>query len=269
MNQTLTDNQDLKGRVLKYHSNFFYVEADGVLYECMRRAVIKKEGTEILVGDYVSLDSVDMSRKTARIAKVLPRKKLITRPKMANVDQALVVYSLRSPDFGYAQTNRYLTHVELAGVTPILCISKSDLTQNETDCAQITETYTTRLGYRVFFTSVHQTDSLQALREQLRNQITVLAGPSGSGKSSLLNALNPNLKLRVGEMSEKIGRGQHTTRHVELMMPDAADPNTAWTNDVARFAQGRPQALARHLEQAEARQPSDLDSCSVHFDSIA
>lgn len=216
----------LTGTVRKYHSNFYYVEAEGVLYECMLRALIKKEGSEVLVGDHVELDSIDAVSKTGRIAKVLPRKNSITRPKVANVDQALVVYSLKTPDFDFTQADRYLTHIELAGITPILCISKTDLAQSNAEREAITSLYQDQLGYTVFLSSVRQPDSLQPVREQIKHRITVLAGPSGSGKSSLINALNPGLQLRVGDVSEKIGRGQHTTRHVELMMPDETDPET-------------------------------------------
>jgi ribosome biogenesis GTPase len=216
----------LTGRVRKYHSNFYYVEAEGVLYECMLRGLIKKEGTEVLVGDEVRLDSVQPANKTARISEVLPRRNVISRPKMANADQVLVVYSLHSPEFDYQQANRYLTHIELAGLTPILCISKSDLANGQAERDAIFRLYAEALGYTVLFTSVHQPESLEQLRQMVRGKVTVLAGPSGSGKSSLLNALNPALQLRVGEVSEKIRRGQHTTRHVELLTPNPGDPDT-------------------------------------------
>lgn len=216
----------LTGTVRKYHSNFYYVEAEGVLYECMLRALIKKEGSEVLVGDHVELDSIEPTSKTGRVARVLPRKNLIARPKVANVDQALVVYSLRTPDFDFTQADRYLTHIELSGVTPVLCISKTDLADSDAERLAITSLYQEKLGYTVFLSSVRQAETLRPLWIQIKNRITVLAGPSGSGKSSLLNALNPELQLRVGEISEKIGRGQHTTRHVELLMPDGSDPET-------------------------------------------
>jgi ribosome biogenesis GTPase len=219
-------NANLIGRVRKYHSNFYYVEAEGVLYECMLRGLLKKEGIEVLVGDQVRLDSVQPANRTARIIEVLlPRKSVISRPRMANADQAIVVYSLHAPEFDYHQADRYLTHIKLAGLKPILCISKADLSNSEAERLAISDIYEP-LGFQVLFTSVHQPEGLEALYQEVRSKVTVLAGPSGSGKSSLLNALNPDLKLRVGEVSEKIGRGQHTTRHVELLAPDPADPST-------------------------------------------
>jgi len=214
------------GRLLKYHSNFYYVEADGTLYECMLRGLIKKEGMDVLVGDFVVIDSINESSRTARIQRVLERKNAIARPKLANVDQVIVVYSLREPQFDPNQMDRYLTHIELAGLEPILCVSKADLAQSEDEISYIEAVYRDKLGYQVVFTSVHQLDRLKTIQNLVQDKITVLAGPSGSGKSSLLNALNPHFQLRVGEVSAKIARGQHTTRHVELLSLQADDPHT-------------------------------------------
>lgn len=225
-NPPLNSPETLIGRLRKYHSNFYYVEAEGRLYECALRGLIKKEGGDVLVGDFVELDSINPAAGTARVNRVLERKNAISRPKLANVDQVLVVYSLREPLFDPNQMDRYLTHVELAGITPILCISKADLAESDEDVARIRETYEIRLGYQVLFTSVKNPAGMQAIRELAQGKITVLAGPSGSGKSSLLNALNSNLQLRVGGVSEKIARGQHTTRHVELLSLFDESPDT-------------------------------------------
>jgi ribosome biogenesis GTPase len=214
------------GRLLKYHSNFYYVEADGVLYECALRGLLKKEGLDVLVGDFVALDSVNEAAKTARVQRVVDRKNAITRPKLANVDQVVVVYSLREPLFDPNQMDRYLTHVELAGLEPILCISKADLAQDGAEISRIQALYQEQLGYQVMFTSVKDPRSLQTIKAIIQDKITVLAGPSGSGKSSLLNTLNPQFKLRVGEVSAKVSRGAHTTRHVELLALTVDDPQT-------------------------------------------
>ncbi len=214
------------GRLRKYHSNFYYVEADGILYECFLRGIIKKEGTEPMVGDFVELDSIQPSSQTARINRVLERKNSLSRPKLANVDQVFVVYSLKEPAFDPHQMDRYLTHVELAGLKPILCISKSDLASSPADLEAIQSLYRDQLGYTVIFTALKNPESLALVRSHALRQISVLAGPSGSGKSSLLNALNPDLQLRIGEISEKISRGQHTTRHVELLSLFESDSST-------------------------------------------
>lgn len=207
----------LTGRVRKYHSNFYYVEADGVLYECALRGLLKKEGTEVLVGDRVTLDNVDEANRTARVVDVLERRNAITRPKMANIDQVIVVYSMREPDFDPHQLDRYLTHVELAGLSALICLSKVDLADSQDELEEIQAMYQHDLKYPVLLTSVHQPASLKPIRQAAQGKVSVLAGPSGAGKSSLLNALDPSLKLRVGDISERISRGQHTTRHVELL----------------------------------------------------
>jgi ribosome biogenesis GTPase len=234
-NPSPSAGQLITGRLRKYHSNFYYVEADGVLYECMLRGLIKKEGTEVLVGDFVELDSVNTEAKTARINRVLERKNAILRPKMANVDQVLVVYSLHEPEFDPQQMDRYLTHIELAGLTPMICISKTDLAQSPDELARIRALYAERLGYTVVFSSVQDPTSLEIIHALAEGKISVLAGPSGSGKSSLLNALHPGLQLRVGEVSEKIARGQHTTRHVELL-PLFADRTDTFIADTPGFS---------------------------------
>lgn len=231
MNELPPPDARLTGRLRKYHSNFYYVETDGVLYECMLRGLIKKEGGSALVGDFVELDRVNVEARTARIVRVLERRNVLSRPKMANADQALIVCALREPDFDFHQTDRYLIHVTLAGLMPVLCVSKSDLAKSPEEIERIRSLYAERLNYAVCFTAVDRPDSLLPILNAAKGRMTVLAGPSGSGKSSLLNALNPALALRVGEISGKIQRGQHTTRHVELLnlsddLPDALIADT-------------------------------------------
>jgi ribosome biogenesis GTPase len=216
----------MQGRLLKRHSHFYYVEADGVVYECMGRGLLKKGGEEPLVGDFVELDSMDAVNRTARIHAILPRRNTLGRPRIANADGVLVVCSLKEPNFDPLQTDRYLTHVELAGLTPVLCVTKADLADNPAELEGIAALYGDRLGYRVVFTSTRRPETLDALRDCLQGRVMVLAGPSGSGKSSLLNALNPALRLRVGDISGKIGRGTHTTRHVSLLSLSPDDPDT-------------------------------------------
>jgi ribosome small subunit-dependent GTPase A len=219
-----------EGRLIKYHSNYYYVDVAGVLLECFLRGVLKKEGSNgnkssnhLCVGDWVVVEAIDPLAKTACITQVKPRKNSISRPKLANVDSVIVVHSIQQPTFDYTQVDRYLTLTELAGIQPILCISKTDLAEASDDTlAGIVQLYETQLGYPVFLTSSSNTGSVRVLYQHVQYQVSVLAGPSGSGKSSLLNTLNPELTLRVGNVSEKIQRGQHTTRHVELLSIEQA-----------------------------------------------
>lgn len=208
------------GRVEKYHANYYYVKSNDALYECFLKGILKKAGTGVLVGDRVVLDSVDDANQSARIAEVCERRNELARPKVANVDQGLVVYSLREPELDCLQLDRYLAHIELAGVAPAVCISKADLAGSGKELDDIRKLYADTLGYPVVFTSVYRPETLAPVRELVHGKISVLAGPSGAGKSSLLNVLKPELNLKVGEVSEKLARGQHTTRHVELIPID-------------------------------------------------
>lgn len=201
------------GRLVRYHSNFYYVAVDDQEYECSLKGLLKKS-SELLVGDWVELDNVDESQKTARIVQLMPRENSLSRPKISNVDQVIVVYSIQQPAFDAQQLDRYLTHATLAGIPVAICLSKCDLAQSEYEVEAIRTLYENRLGYSMITTSLQQPEPFQRLTEQ---HVTVLAGPSGVGKSSLLNAVKPDLQLRVGEVSDKIERGQHTTRHVALI----------------------------------------------------
>lgn len=213
------EKEQPRGRILKYHSNYYYVYSQGQLYECFVRGLLKKEGLEIWVGDEVLLDSVDEANHTARVHSVLPRSSHLTRPKVANIQQVLIVHPLKQPDFSFAQLDRYLTHVLLAGLAPVLCVSKSDLADASAEALiqRIKWVYNTGLGFPVHFTSILDHHWKNELNDCLKSKTSVVAGVSGAGKSSLLNTLAPGLSLRVQEVSEKIGRGQHTTRHVELV----------------------------------------------------
>jgi ribosome biogenesis GTPase / thiamine phosphate phosphatase len=234
------------GRLIKYHSNVYCVQvmqADtGLrLYDCFLKATLKKQKTDLLTGDWVSLDtlnenpmgSVDIitgqriigDRGSARIIAVHPRLNQLARPKIANIDQVLILHPLRQPHFEAKQLDRLLTQVQLAKYPVCIGLTKSDLCTDLDELASILRLYQTTLGLRVFPCSVYQSDSLVPLHACLAGKTTVLAGVSGAGKSSFINALYPHFALRTGEVSDKLGRGQHTTRHVELLtLPN--HPNT-------------------------------------------
>lgn len=171
----------------------------------------------MLAGDWVVLDSVEDTHRTGRIIDIEPRQNELGRPKVANVDQVVIVHPLREPDFSYEQLDRYLTHTALAGLDAAICISKSDLGDDDQERDKIIGIYEQKLRLPLVFTSIHDMASFKIVRELVSGKTSVLAGVSGAGKSTLLNQLNPNLNLRVGKVSGKIGRGQHTTRHVELL----------------------------------------------------
>lgn len=236
----------MRGRLTKYHSNYYYVDVDGQLYECFLKGVLKKalkssadraanELSELVVGDWVTLDSVDEGNKTGRITDVEPRQNVLSRPKIANVDQVLVVYPLKQPEFDSHLLDRYLIHIAIAGIPACICLSKSDLADKPNEVADIQHLYQSSLGYPVHPISVYQAESLDSIKQLLKDKVTVLAGPSGAGKSSLMNAIQPDLNLRVSEVSQKIERGQHTTRHVELL-PLYSDSGNTFVADTPGFS---------------------------------
>ena len=224
----------MRGHVVTYHSNYYTVQTerpDGTScrYECLLKGLLKKAGDTVLVGDWVQLDSIDEVMGSARIVQIEARRSELSRPKIANVDQVMVIVPWQQPAFDSRQLSRLLTHIHLAKLPVHIVISKADLpgaVPDYTTLDEALETYQS-LGYSCVASSIHKPNSLPAVFALLEGKTTVLAGVSGAGKSSLMNALQPGLQLRVGDVSGKLERGQHTTRHVELLALKA--PNTAGT----------------------------------------
>ncbi len=181
---------------------------------CIRRARLKKIGQRVMVGDRVRIEELDWQGYRAAIVEVFPRQSELDRPPVANADQILLIFALAEPDLDPHLLTRFLVKAESLELSLCLGLSKSDLVS----LAQ-QDHWRDRLqqwGYNPIFFSLHQTDGLQNLWAYLRSQTTIVCGPSGVGKSSLINALIPHLDLRVGRVSGKLGKGRHTTRHVEL-----------------------------------------------------
>jgi ribosome biogenesis GTPase len=244
----------LQGRLLKRHSQFYYVEAEGIVYECMGRGMLKKAGIEPTVGDFVTLDSVEKGRKTARISSILPRKNSLGRPSVTNTDGVFIVCAFREPAFDFTQTDRYLTHVALTGVEPTLCITKTDLAEDPSELEAIRTLYE-RLGVPVEFLAVQRDGVSESVRDRMKGRMLVLAGPSGSGKSSMLNVLNKRLKLRVGEVSDKNSRGTHTTRHASLLQ--------IYDNDSTTLVADTPGFTNLRFDQ---NLPSEIEAVFQDFD---
>ncbi|MEB3173755.1 MAG: small ribosomal subunit biogenesis GTPase RsgA [Cyanobacteriota bacterium] len=200
------------GVVTAIQANYYWVKVgDSPPLLCTRRSRLKKIGQTVVVGDQVGLDSEDGA---PAIAEVLPRRSEFSRPPVANADQILLVFSLLEPSPEPWQVSRFLVKAESAALKVSICFSKRDLI-NETSL----EHWQTRLenwGYESLAVSAVTGDGLDTLAEYLQDKITILAGPSGVGKSSLINALIPDGAQRVSQVSGKLQRGRHTTRHVEL-----------------------------------------------------
>ncbi|BAY62861.1 ribosome-associated GTPase [Calothrix brevissima NIES-22] len=181
---------------------------------CTRRTRLKKIGQQVMVGDRVVIEEPDWAGGRGAIADVLPRQTQLDRPPIANVNQILLVFAVADPPLEAYQLSRFLVKAESTGLDVVLCLNKSDLIS-----PQMQQQISDRLlawGYQPLFISVQNSINIDQISNYLNQRITVIAGPSGVGKSSLINSLVPDVNLRVGEVSGKLARGRHTTRHVEL-----------------------------------------------------
>ncbi|HEX5563821.1 MAG TPA: ribosome small subunit-dependent GTPase A [Sporosarcina sp.] len=206
-----------EGQIRKAISGFYYVKSeDGNLVQCKGRGVFKIRGISPLVGDFVTI--VQDGDNDATITEVHERKNELVRPPIANVDQALLVFSIVEPDFSLHLLDRFLTVIESVGIKPVICLTKKDVAgEKDLQQAESATDYYRGIGYDVIGTFIGDPELSPLLQPYLEGKTTVLAGQSGVGKSTLLNTLIPELSLKTGEISEALGRGRHTTRHVELL----------------------------------------------------
>lgn len=204
------------GKIVKSLSGFYYVANDDGLVQCRGRGNFRKRKITPLVGDEVVFEAENVT--DGYVLEVKERKNELVRPPIANVDQALLVFSASEPDFSPLLLNRFLVHIEANEIVPIICISKIDLLNEETkqEIIRYAKDYE-KLGYKVLLTSTEVKGNVDQLVPLFENRITVFAGQSGVGKSSLLNMIKPDLQLETNEISNHLGRGKHTTRHVELI----------------------------------------------------
>ena len=196
-----------QGRIIKALSGFYYVEDGDKIIQCRARGKFRKDEIKPLVGDYVEYQD-------NYIMKLLPRKNFLIRPPICNVDQALIVSSCKEPDFSSMLLDKFLLVIEHLQIEPIIVISKIDLGDKEVK--KYIADYR-KAGYRVYEISSKDNVGIMELKSVFKDKITVITGQSGGGKSSLLNALDINLNLETNVISKSLGRGKHTTRHVELI----------------------------------------------------
>lgn len=197
----------MQGRVIKLISNKWTVLTDnGLLLECSCIGKFKYLKESPLVGDLVIVDE-----KNKVINKILPRKNVLIRPPVANIDQALILTSTIEPSFSSNLLDKMLVVIEYNNIKPIICFTKYDLLEDKTYIDSVIEYYK-KIGYDVFIN-----DEIDNIKNILNKKVSVLTGQTGVGKSSLLNRLKENLNLKTGEISKALGRGRHTTRHVELL----------------------------------------------------
>lgn len=201
-------------QVIKMYNGFYYLQVAGQeeLLSCRLRGRIKRNKGAVVTGDYVEYQMLEDG--TGVIESCLPRRTLLKRPAVANIDQVLITFSARQPDLNQLLLNRFLVLAEWSGIPEIvICINKCDLLEEKADFLQ---DYV-QAGYKLLMVSAQEGQGIQELKNLLTGRVTVFAGPSGVGKSSLLNAVDSNLELATGKISDKIKRGKHTTRAACLL----------------------------------------------------
>lgn len=205
-----------EGKIIRGIGGFYYVHCGGsIVYECKAKGVFRKDGIKPLPGDAVEMEVLDEEKALGNIAEILPRKNALIRPAVANIDQALVIFATAAPEPNFNLLDRFLVMMEQQQIPTVICFNKKDLVDKER-IMQLRAAYEGS-GYQVLFVSAKKEEGLSELKEVLKGKTTTVAGPSGVGKSSLINELQDGISMETGAISEKIERGRHTTRHTEFI----------------------------------------------------
>lgn len=205
------------GRIVKTYSGFYYVKAGRELYTCKARGVFRKDRLKPLVGDLVELEQLEDKDVNGNIVSILPRRSELLRPSVSNVDMALLVFSATFPKPKFSTIDKYLIEFQRSNIEVILCFNKID-TASEEEKKFLSDIYS-KSGVKLIFTSAIKEEGLEELKKLIEGKLVVFTGPSGVGKSSLINALC-GYRMQTGELSNKTLRGKQTTRHYELINLD-------------------------------------------------
>ncbi len=209
----------MQGKIIKGIGGFYYVHIPGKgVYECRAKGNFRKEKVKPLVGDNCFIDVLDEDKKLGNVSVILERKNMLIRPNVSNVDQALVIFAAAKPTPNLNLLDRFLIMMRKNGIETVICFNKKD-TVSDAEIDNLYQIYKNG-GYQVLLTSALLSDGITDIMKLIEGKTTVLAGPSGVGKSTLINVLHPNAQMETGEISEKIQRGKHTTRHSELFFVD-------------------------------------------------
>ena len=207
----------MQGKIIRGIGGFYYVHTgeDSGIYECRAKGIFRKDNRKPLVGDDVELDVLDGANRLGNIRQILPRRSELIRPAAANVDQALIIFSVVSPRPSFNLLDRFLIMMGQRHIPCVICFNKLDLDargEGEGFCGIYGG-----CGYQTAAVSARTGEGIEELRRLLRGRTTAVAGPSGVGKSSIINCLQTEIHMETGQISEKIQRGRHTTRHTELI----------------------------------------------------
>ena len=218
------------GKIMKGIAGFYYVGvAESGVYECKAKGIFRKDKIKPLVGDDVEIEVLNEEEKLGNIVKILPRRSELIRPAVANIDQALVIFAAREPKPNLSLLDRFLVIMEKQDVPVIICFNKQDLCDEE-EVGRLKEIYEA-CGYPVVLASAKQGEGIEEIKSRLRGKTTTVAGPSGVGKSSLTNLLQNEVQMETGEISKKLGRGRHTTRHSQIIQIE----EDTWLYDTPGF----------------------------------
>lgn len=206
----------MTGKIIKGIAGFYYVYTTLGLIECKAKGTFRKEGIKPLVGDNVEVELVDDSENDLKgnVVKIYSRKNSLIRPSSSNIDQAMIIFAITKPDPNYNLLDRFLISMQKQDIPTVVCFNKVDIATDE-EIKALRSSYE-GCGCKVLFVSGKLEDGLDTIEDALKGKTTVIAGPSGVGKSTIVNALYPDAQMQTGEISKKIERGKHTTRHAEI-----------------------------------------------------
>ncbi len=204
----------LEGLILKGLGGFYYVKSGEHIYECKPRGIFRLDEITPVAGDRVSISVMDEDTKEGIIEKIHDRKNFLVRPPVANIDQVVAVFALKSPSPDFLLLDKLLVKAASLDIKPIICVNKIDLGTNE-ELVSAFQSYASA-SYTLVYISASQGNGMERLEELFNHKMSILAGPSGVGKSTIVNWLRPELGIETGHISERIKRGRHTTRQVEF-----------------------------------------------------
>ncbi len=221
----------MTGRIYKGIAGFYYVKSISGIYACKAKGIFRKDAKKPLVGDYVDFEITDEKDMEGNVTAIHERKNSLIRPEVSNIDQALVIFSFTRPDLNEGLLNRYLVKMERQDMPVIICFNKEDLA-DDSAADDLRKIYEESAGYKVLFTAAKAGEGIDDIKALLKGRTTVLAGPSGVGKSTTINRIVGESRMETGSLSEKIGRGKNTTRHAELIELEA----DTWIIDTPGFS---------------------------------
>ena len=208
----------MQGKIIKGIAGFYYVDSQQGVFQCKAKGIFRNKSIKPLVGDNVEFEITHEEDKEGNITEILERDNELIRPAVANIDQAMIVFALKAPNPNVNLLDKLLVCMEYQNIETIICFNKTDIADK--DFAEDLASIYRNAGYKVLFTSATENEGVEEVKKALKGKSTVFAGPSGVGKSSMLNAIKEDAVMETGDISEKIGRGKHTTRHSEIFKTD-------------------------------------------------